>query len=202
MASTLSVRQVNIPWVGFSFSLNHGPFNIKKHALTDTLFVGGGICSRSQVLKLVIVIIDVIYLFDAEGSLLNLPLPECWVVSKFHELIDSIATSYDKFFFGDDGREIYSYFGGILLIGTASEARNALVGRSIPRYLLPEHVTSCLLHISFSAHTDLNIKFQSHISRLDIIDCRIPNCFHLQRLCEKPGPLFTAQKITVLSQLL
>ncbi|CAL9068582.1 unnamed protein product [Musa banksii] len=49
---------------------------------------------------------------------------------------------------------------------TASEARNALDGRSIPRlYLLPEHVTSCHLRISFSAHTDLNIKFQSHRSR-------------------------------------
>ncbi|THU53177.1 hypothetical protein C4D60_Mb10t11640 [Musa balbisiana] len=48
---------------------------------------------------------------------------------------------------------------------TASEARNALDGRSIPRYLLPEHVTSCYLRISFSAHTDLNIKFQSHRSR-------------------------------------
>ncbi|URE47225.1 polypyrimidine tract-binding protein [Musa troglodytarum] len=48
---------------------------------------------------------------------------------------------------------------------TASEAKNALDGRSIPRYLLPEHVTSCYLRISFSAHTDLNIKFQSHRSR-------------------------------------
>ncbi|XP_042439353.1 polypyrimidine tract-binding protein homolog 1-like isoform X2 [Zingiber officinale] len=48
---------------------------------------------------------------------------------------------------------------------TASEARNALDGRSIPRYLLPEHVTSCHLRITFSAHTDLNIKFQSHRSR-------------------------------------
>ncbi|XP_042485470.1 polypyrimidine tract-binding protein homolog 1-like isoform X1 [Macadamia integrifolia] len=48
---------------------------------------------------------------------------------------------------------------------TASAARNALDGRSIPRYLLPEHVGSCHLRISFSAHTDLNIKFQSHRSR-------------------------------------
>ncbi|KAJ7971000.1 Polypyrimidine tract-binding-like protein [Quillaja saponaria] len=47
----------------------------------------------------------------------------------------------------------------------ASEARNALDGRSIPRYLLPEHVGSCNLRISYSAHTDLNIKFQSHRSR-------------------------------------
>ncbi|KAJ0988539.1 hypothetical protein J5N97_006895 [Dioscorea zingiberensis] len=47
----------------------------------------------------------------------------------------------------------------------ASGARNALDGRSIPRYLLPEHITSCNLRISFSAHTDLNIKFQSHRSR-------------------------------------
>ncbi|CAN6462070.1 unnamed protein product [Victoria cruziana] len=48
---------------------------------------------------------------------------------------------------------------------TASTARHALDGRSIPRYLLPEHVGSCHLRISFSAHTDLNIKFQSHRSR-------------------------------------
>ncbi|KAG8097353.1 hypothetical protein GUJ93_ZPchr0013g34308 [Zizania palustris] len=48
---------------------------------------------------------------------------------------------------------------------TASAAREALDGRSIPRYLLPEHVTSCSLRISFSAHQDLNIKFQSHRSR-------------------------------------
>ncbi|XP_064968313.1 polypyrimidine tract-binding protein homolog 1-like isoform X3 [Musa acuminata AAA Group] len=48
---------------------------------------------------------------------------------------------------------------------TASEARNSLDGRSIPRYLLQDHVTSCHLRISFSAHTDLNIKFQSHRSR-------------------------------------
>ncbi|KAH0460309.1 hypothetical protein IEQ34_010972 [Dendrobium chrysotoxum] len=48
---------------------------------------------------------------------------------------------------------------------TASAARNALDGRSIPRYLLPQHVTSCHLRISYSAHTDLNIKFQSHRSR-------------------------------------
>ncbi|GLT36192.1 hypothetical protein SLA2020_105860 [Shorea laevis] len=48
---------------------------------------------------------------------------------------------------------------------TASSARNALDGRSIPRYLLPEHVGSCHLRISYSAHTDLNIRFQSHRSR-------------------------------------
>lgn len=48
---------------------------------------------------------------------------------------------------------------------TASDARNSLDGRSIPRYLLPEHVGSCHLRISYSAHTDLNIKFQSHRSR-------------------------------------
>jgi len=48
---------------------------------------------------------------------------------------------------------------------TAASARSALDGRSIPRYLLPEHVASCHLRISFSAHTDLNVKFQSHRSR-------------------------------------
>ncbi|XP_057447637.1 polypyrimidine tract-binding protein homolog 1-like isoform X2 [Lotus japonicus] len=48
---------------------------------------------------------------------------------------------------------------------TASLARNALDGRSIPSYLLPQHVGSCNLRISYSAHRDLNIKFQSNRSR-------------------------------------
>ncbi|XP_057948009.1 polypyrimidine tract-binding protein homolog 1 isoform X1 [Malania oleifera] len=48
---------------------------------------------------------------------------------------------------------------------TASSARNALDGRSIPRYLLPDRISSCHLRISYSAHTDLNIKFQSNRSR-------------------------------------
>ncbi|KAJ3673379.1 hypothetical protein LUZ60_006753 [Juncus effusus] len=48
---------------------------------------------------------------------------------------------------------------------TATAARDALDGRSIPRYLLPENVATCYLRISYSAHTDLNIKFQSHRSR-------------------------------------
>ncbi|CAN0913708.1 Valine--tRNA ligase, chloroplastic/mitochondrial 2 [Linum grandiflorum] len=48
--------------------------------------------------------------FDAEESLLGLPLPECWVVSKLHSLIDTVTASYDKYFFGDVGREIYDFF--------------------------------------------------------------------------------------------
>ncbi|XP_010032504.2 polypyrimidine tract-binding protein homolog 1 isoform X1 [Eucalyptus grandis] len=50
-------------------------------------------------------------------------------------------------------------------VETASAARAQLDGRSIPRYLLPEHVKLCNLRITYSAHTDLNIKFQSHRSR-------------------------------------
>lgn len=48
---------------------------------------------------------------------------------------------------------------------TASSAKNALDGRSIPRYLLPDHVGPCTLRITYSAHTDLSVKFQSHRSR-------------------------------------
>ncbi|GLU24381.1 hypothetical protein SLE2022_403210 [Rubroshorea leprosula] len=48
---------------------------------------------------------------------------------------------------------------------TASSAKNALDGRSIPRYLLPEHMGPCTLRITYSAHTDLSVKFQSHRSR-------------------------------------
>ncbi|XP_057546786.1 polypyrimidine tract-binding protein homolog 2-like [Amaranthus tricolor] len=48
---------------------------------------------------------------------------------------------------------------------TASSAKNALDGRSIPRYLLPEHIGPCTLRINYSAHVDLSVKFQSHRSR-------------------------------------
>ncbi|XP_010521385.1 PREDICTED: polypyrimidine tract-binding protein homolog 2-like isoform X3 [Tarenaya hassleriana] len=50
-------------------------------------------------------------------------------------------------------------------VETATSAKNALDGRSIPRYLLPEHVEPCSLKITYSAHTDLTVKFQSHRSR-------------------------------------
>ncbi|KAL5999050.1 hypothetical protein ACLOJK_010000 [Asimina triloba] len=50
-------------------------------------------------------------------------------------------------------------------VGTATAAKDALEGRIIPRYLLPEHVGPCTLRINFSGHTDLNVKFQSHRSR-------------------------------------
>ncbi|CAK9156022.1 unnamed protein product [Ilex paraguariensis] len=52
------------------------------------------------------------YKFDQEEYLLRLPLPECWVVSKLHMLVDMSTTSYDKFFFNDVGREIYDFFWG------------------------------------------------------------------------------------------
>ncbi|KAG8652998.1 polypyrimidine tract-binding protein homolog 2 isoform X2 [Manihot esculenta] len=48
---------------------------------------------------------------------------------------------------------------------TASSAKNALDGRNIPSYLLPEHIGPCTLRITYSAHTDLSVKFQSHRSR-------------------------------------
>lgn len=43
-------------------------------------------------------------------SMLKLPLPECWVVSKLHVLIDAVSSSYEKFFFGDIAREVYDFF--------------------------------------------------------------------------------------------
>ncbi|KAJ8432841.1 hypothetical protein Cgig2_024529 [Carnegiea gigantea] len=50
--------------------------------------------------------------FDNEDSLLRLRLPECWVVSKLHLLIDLVTTSYDKYYFGDVARETYDFFWG------------------------------------------------------------------------------------------
>ncbi|CAJ1947812.1 unnamed protein product [Sphenostylis stenocarpa] len=48
--------------------------------------------------------------FDSEDTVVNLPLPECWVVSKLHLLIESVSASYDKFYFGEVGRETYDFF--------------------------------------------------------------------------------------------
>ncbi|KOM41418.1 hypothetical protein LR48_Vigan04g161600 [Vigna angularis] len=48
---------------------------------------------------------------------------------------------------------------------TATSAKDALDGRSIPRYLLPEHMGPCTLRITYSGHSDLSVKFQSHRSR-------------------------------------
>ncbi|KAL9323838.1 hypothetical protein ACSQ67_008695 [Phaseolus vulgaris] len=50
------------------------------------------------------------YKFDNEDTVVNLPLPECWVVSKLHLLIESVTASYDKFYFGEVGRETYDFF--------------------------------------------------------------------------------------------
>ncbi|XP_017975494.1 PREDICTED: valine--tRNA ligase, chloroplastic/mitochondrial 2 isoform X2 [Theobroma cacao] len=52
------------------------------------------------------------YKFDMEESLLRLPLSECWVVSKLHLLIDAVTESYNKFFFGEVGRETYDFIWG------------------------------------------------------------------------------------------
>ncbi|WJX16607.1 hypothetical protein P8452_06613 [Trifolium repens] len=48
---------------------------------------------------------------------------------------------------------------------TATSAKDALDGRSIPSYLLPGHVGPCTLKITYSGHSDLSVKFQSHRSR-------------------------------------
>ncbi|KAK9699378.1 hypothetical protein RND81_08G170200 [Saponaria officinalis] len=52
------------------------------------------------------------YEFDTEESLLRLRLPECWVVSKLHLLLDLVTSSYDKYYFGDVARETYDFFWG------------------------------------------------------------------------------------------
>ncbi|KAG8044865.1 hypothetical protein GUJ93_ZPchr0008g12088 [Zizania palustris] len=48
---------------------------------------------------------------------------------------------------------------------TATSAKAALDSRCIPSYLLPELDVPCTLRINYSAHTVLNVKFQSHRSR-------------------------------------
>ncbi|KAJ1284361.1 hypothetical protein BS78_03G197700 [Paspalum vaginatum] len=48
---------------------------------------------------------------------------------------------------------------------TATAAKAALDGRCIPSYLLPELDGACTLRISYSAHSVLNVKYQSQRSR-------------------------------------
>ncbi|TVU03214.1 hypothetical protein EJB05_51245 [Eragrostis curvula] len=48
---------------------------------------------------------------------------------------------------------------------TATSAKDALDGRCIPSYLLPELEGACTLRISYSAHSVLNVKYQSRRSR-------------------------------------
>ncbi|GJZ43847.1 valine--tRNA ligase, chloroplastic/mitochondrial 2 isoform X1 [Tanacetum coccineum] len=50
--------------------------------------------------------------FDKEEHLLGLLLPEYWVVSKLHVLVDAVTTSYDKYFYNDAAREMYDFFWG------------------------------------------------------------------------------------------
>ena len=48
---------------------------------------------------------------------------------------------------------------------TADQVRQALDGRHIPKHVLHDHPNPPMLKLSFSQHTDLNVKFQSHRSR-------------------------------------
>ena len=48
---------------------------------------------------------------------------------------------------------------------TADQVRQALDGRHIPRHVLNDTPNPPMLKLSFSQHTDLNVKFQSHRSR-------------------------------------
>ncbi|KAH9624394.1 hypothetical protein KSS87_017949 [Heliosperma pusillum] len=71
---------------------------------------------------------------------------------------------------GDDARQVSIDVIHLALIQftdteTASSAKDALDGRGIPSYLLPDHLSPCTFKIMYSAHTDLSVKFQSHRSR-------------------------------------
>ena len=50
-------------------------------------------------------------------------------------------------------------------MSAVAQVRAALDGRHIPKNLLNDTPNPPQLKISFSQHTDLNVKFQSHRSR-------------------------------------
>lgn len=50
-----------------------------------------------------------------------------------------------------------------------AQVRAALDGRHIPKNLLNDTPHPPQLKISFSQHTDLNVKFQSHRSRCELL---------------------------------
>lgn len=60
---------------------------------------------------------------------------------------------------------------------TADQVRQALDGRHIPKHVLNDHPNPPMLKLSFSQHTDLNVKFQSHRSR-DYVNPYIPVAPH------------------------
>ncbi|CAL5326720.1 unnamed protein product [Camellia sinensis] len=82
------------------------------------------------------------YKFHLEESLLRLPLPECWVVSKLHILVDTVTTSYEKYFFGDVGREIYDFFWADFADWALPNRKEALVVSCWPQTSLPSHANS------------------------------------------------------------
>jgi hypothetical protein len=49
--------------------------------------------------------------------------------------------------------------------GQAREAKESLDGKSIPKYLLPPAAGAAYMKVTYSAHSDLNVRFQSHRSR-------------------------------------
>lgn len=55
----------------------------------------------------------------------------------------------------------------------AKAAKEALDGRTLPRSVLPDARTPCQLRIAFSAHQDLNVRFQSHRGR-DFMNPSLP----------------------------
>ena len=99
-----------------------------------------GVLSTNTIDMYLLIPKNICFQFDKEESLQMLPLPECWLVchlfpcllhdwviihfhfinffiyifllqiSKLHLLIDAVTVSYDKFFFGDVGRETYDFF--------------------------------------------------------------------------------------------
>ncbi|KAL3698531.1 hypothetical protein R1sor_012607 [Riccia sorocarpa] len=48
--------------------------------------------------------------YQVGNSLEGLALPERWVITKLHLLIDAVTTSYDKYDFGEVGRALYEFF--------------------------------------------------------------------------------------------
>lgn len=59
---------------------------------------------------------------------------------------------------------------------TADQVRQALDGRHIPRHVLNDTPNPPMLKLSFSQHTDLNVKFQSHRSRF--VSLNVPLSLH------------------------
>lgn len=74
-------------------------------------------------------------------------MPSSWQISELHDLIDGVTCSYDKFFFGDAGREIYDFFWGDFADWYDFSVASLSSTSKIARHILPPGLNIDSFHL-------------------------------------------------------